>query len=142
MIDLSRYVGLPYAPGGRGPEAFDCWGLARLVYADLLGLALPALDGTEPLAPEVHGWTEAPGPRLLDVAHWPGASGGHCGVYAGGGFVLHAHAAHGAALLSRLGGLTTPSKPVWWRRVCETNAQPGSGSPANRVRAGCGGARA
>lgn len=117
MIDLFRFVGLPYAPGGRGPEAFDCWGLARLVYSELLGLSLPALDGSEPLAPEVHGWERVPGPRLLDVGHWPGVRGGHCGLYAGGGRVLHSSAPHGASAISSLGSIALPSAPIWWRRV-------------------------
>lgn len=28
---LSAFIGLPYAFGGRGPEAFDCWGLVLAV---------------------------------------------------------------------------------------------------------------
>ena len=123
MTALSRFVGLPYAPGGRGPEAFDCWGLARLVYAELLGLALPALDGSEPLAPEVHGWERVPGPRLLDVAHWPGVRGGHCGLYAGRGLVLHSCEWGGASILSAIGSVGLPSEPVWWRRARGVQAE-------------------
>ncbi len=39
------YIGLQYADGGRGPEAYDCWGLLRLVSGERFGIALPAYDG-------------------------------------------------------------------------------------------------
>lgn len=42
---VADYVGIPYRPLGRAREGADCWGLVRLVYADRLGIALPAYDG-------------------------------------------------------------------------------------------------
>lgn len=39
------YVGRPYSPGGRGPDAYDCWGLVRAVYEDRFDIALPILPG-------------------------------------------------------------------------------------------------
>ncbi|MEQ1938624.1 NlpC/P60 family protein [Mesorhizobium sp. CN5-321] len=41
MIDLNRFVGLPWQDRGRTPHGCDCWGLLRLVYADALGICLP-----------------------------------------------------------------------------------------------------
>lgn len=41
MIDLNRYVGLPWQDRGRTPDGCDCWGLLRLVYAGELGIDLP-----------------------------------------------------------------------------------------------------
>ena len=38
----ARYIGLPFQDGGRGPHAFDCWGLVRDVYARELAVALPS----------------------------------------------------------------------------------------------------
>lgn len=35
------YVGIPFADGGRSRTACDCWGLVKLVYADVLGIELP-----------------------------------------------------------------------------------------------------
>lgn len=45
---LERWVGLPYAPLGRGPDAYDCWGLVAAVYA-AAGCQLPdpMLQGAE-----------------------------------------------------------------------------------------------
>jgi len=37
----NSYVGIPYLDGGRDRSACDCWGLARLVYAEVLGIELP-----------------------------------------------------------------------------------------------------
>lgn len=41
MTWWAKYVGLPFQDGGRGPAAYDCWGLLRAVYADCLGVDLP-----------------------------------------------------------------------------------------------------
>ena len=41
MIWANAYVGLPWADLGRDRTGCDCWGLARLVYAEQLGIALP-----------------------------------------------------------------------------------------------------
>lgn len=36
------YVGIPFVDLGRGIDGCDCWGLARLVYRDLLKIELPS----------------------------------------------------------------------------------------------------
>lgn len=41
MDPLLRFIGLPYADKGRGPVAYDCWGLCAAVYRDVYGLPLP-----------------------------------------------------------------------------------------------------
>lgn len=42
MIDVEKYLFVPYVPGGRLESGFDCWGLVLLVRA---ALGLPVLDG-------------------------------------------------------------------------------------------------
>ena len=47
-----QYIGAPWENGAQGPEAFDCWGFVRHVYAPQRGLTLPilAIDADKPLA--------------------------------------------------------------------------------------------
>lgn len=40
-----KYIGLPYADAGRTRDGLDCWGLARLVYENELGVMLPSYAG-------------------------------------------------------------------------------------------------
>ena len=35
-VELTRLIGLPWVAGARGPEAYDCWGLVRLVHQRLI----------------------------------------------------------------------------------------------------------
>ena len=40
ILDLTRFVGKPYRQGARGPEAYDCYGLAQAIAA-ARGFVLP-----------------------------------------------------------------------------------------------------
>lgn len=44
MSWTTDYLGLPFTDLGRTRAGCDCWGLARLVYRDLLNIDLPSLD--------------------------------------------------------------------------------------------------
>lgn len=49
LEDVARgLIGRPFAHRGRGPEAFDCWGLVMEVYRQTFGIELPdyAADGS------------------------------------------------------------------------------------------------
>lgn len=37
---IAQYLKTKYAPGGRGPDVFDCWGLARHVHHHVYGRPL------------------------------------------------------------------------------------------------------
>lgn len=39
------FIGLPYEEGERGPDRFDCWGLAMLVSREQFGVVIPTYEG-------------------------------------------------------------------------------------------------
>lgn len=47
--DIAQTVGKPYIPGGRGPDGYDCWGLAMFVVEKITGQKIPdyGLDPNE-----------------------------------------------------------------------------------------------
>lgn len=48
-MNTDDYIGKPYSPGGSGPDAYDCYGLASAIAADR-GFLLPvqqSADGVE-----------------------------------------------------------------------------------------------
>lgn len=96
------YVGLPYRDKGRGPDAWDCWGGVRMVFADVFGLHLPDYgdayrDGDDwaSIAATVRagladGWDRVERPEagdllVLRIAARPW----HCGVMVNEGQFLH-----------------------------------------------------
>lgn len=42
-MDVNRYVGIPYLPGGSSLAGCDCWGLVRLVEMECFGTFLPSV---------------------------------------------------------------------------------------------------
>jgi len=101
MRQLDPFVGLPWRDRGRTRDGCDCWGLARIVYRELLDIDLPsyvdcyastadreALDGL--ISGERGPWIEVTdeAARLYDLVllrerPW------HIGIVAGAGLMLH-----------------------------------------------------
>lgn len=139
MIDLSaipsewpaRFVGLPYADRGRGPDGWDCWGLVRLVYARMLEVELPSCAGDYVCSEEAAevsallaerasdgGWMRAATPRSFDVALLRrGRYDSHVGVMIDGRRMLHMEG-QDAAKVARL------DDPRWSHRVVGTFRHP------------------
>lgn len=42
--DFSKYVGIPFVPGGRDRKGADCYGLMVLVYREMFNTELPEYD--------------------------------------------------------------------------------------------------
>lgn len=40
----NQYIGRPWENGAQGPDAFDCWGLARFIQREHFARDLPAVD--------------------------------------------------------------------------------------------------
>lgn len=121
-----KWIGLPFVSGGRGPAAYDCWGLVRAVMAEVHGIALPEHDGVDAgdalrIARRMtRGQTDGSfarvnAPRAFDVmlaTHGPTSRlPGHAGIMIDDTRVLHIWRPTGSHVL-RL------SDPALARRVC------------------------
>ncbi len=49
VVDLmhwaTKYIGIPYEAGSRGPATVDCWGLVRMAYQQQFGIEMPLHPG-------------------------------------------------------------------------------------------------
>jgi cell wall-associated NlpC family hydrolase len=107
------YVGLPFAPFGLGPRAYNCWGLVRQVLADRHGINVPPYGdlGADDLAgiadrmgaPPLE-WSEVARPRAFDVmlaAQRPASVVPlHCGIMVDARRVLHIAEATNACVMA------------------------------------------
>lgn len=112
--DLSKYIGVKFEYGGRGPDSYDCYGLVKAILNES-GISIP--DYTSPSdGPRISAlvravipfWTESellPG-RVL-VFRVPGNM--HVGYYIGDGNFIHAWEGSGAVVIESLS--------VWKRRL-------------------------
>lgn len=125
-----RYIGLPYADKGRGPDAWDCWGGVRMVMSDVFGLNdLPDYREAYATAADFEsvsaaiaagladGWSLAEKPREGDLLSLKiGGRPWHCGVMVNVRQFLHwpPPDKHGRQLLSCIERLDAPH---WSRRI-------------------------
>jgi len=100
---LSDYVGIPFVDGGRDRSGADCYGIAVLVYDDLLRIPLPSYSGAYVTATDRQAcaslidrgksiWREiTPGfEKAFDaVLMTEGGIVRHIGIVAYPGYVLH-----------------------------------------------------
>lgn len=118
----ASYIGIPYKARGRTRDGLDCWGLLRLVYADRLGITLPAYTDAPDAAERAETgalitreaaswWTRVQDPVPMDavlfrVAGWPT----HVGVVVAPGRMLHVARDDAAKVESW-------QVPLWSRRL-------------------------
>lgn len=92
------HLGKPWQSGAAGPEAYDCWGLVRAYYADVLGISLPIVD-VDALKPvdvrhefadkaNRHGWLACPSANHAAVLMGKSQRPAHVGIWLDGS-VLH-----------------------------------------------------
>lgn len=100
----TKYIGLPWANGARGPKAFDCWGLVWYVYLKERNIKLPlhTIDAqnlaacARAIKAETNGGFGASWSELSKPVEFAGVAMGHTdfshvGIYteADGGLILH-----------------------------------------------------
>ena len=74
---LESLIGKPYRIGARGPDAFDCYGLARHIQLELAAVAMPDVEFREATTraqaeamlnhPERSNWYEVPEHEARDL---------------------------------------------------------------------------
>jgi cell wall-associated NlpC family hydrolase len=125
----AAYVGLPYRAQGRTRLGCDCYGLVRLVYAEVFGVPLPSYAAAYDLEQGRAGWPAVADTITLGLAQWhavdrPAVQIGdgvvfriagqpmHMGIIAGTGPVRVLHIEHGInAVLEPL------DSTMWNRRI-------------------------
>ena len=105
-------VGLPFQDGGRGPDSYDCWGLAMELFRRrglLLHDYFCSSEATAGVARLMEDgrveWRRLAGPepgclvaiRMLDVG-WAN----HCGVYLESGRFIHAYSEETGVVIDRI----------------------------------------
>jgi cell wall-associated NlpC family hydrolase len=102
-FDWHRWVGLPFAPRGRGPS-YDCWGLIWAVLREV-GHDLPSLldDGvaTGEQKARLDQWKPVPpgDPQLFDIAAFCYTKDTlHLGLVCGPGVFLHTAGGEGSSM--------------------------------------------
>jgi cell wall-associated NlpC family hydrolase len=100
MINAA-FIGIPYVNRGSTFQGCDCWGLVWLYHAEVLHKLIPRYDGYENAeSPDMGGYIserwnqwETVEPANMEpgdvVALRLGRLPVHCGVYVGGGRMLH-----------------------------------------------------
>lgn len=101
-FDGNQYLRIPYLAGGRDRNGLDCWGLARLVYAEQFDIDLPGHDEAtieqcdgaglaDYLATHKEGWVRVESPLHGDlVLIRSKGEPYHVGVVIEGGWFIHA----------------------------------------------------
>lgn len=123
MHRISDLVGKPFISGARGPDAYDCWGLAVEAFSRL-GVEIPdyrlicgavgtAVNKKRPEWVPCIG--QIPVPALI-VFTTLGLCD-HVGVYVGDGKFIHSHIKTGVAI--------TPTDHIYWKKRIEGYYLPG-----------------
>jgi len=87
--EASRYLGVPYKPGGVDPRGFDCSGLTFYVY-NRLGLELPRSSADQAAVGRKIRRNNLRAGDLVFFSTGQGKAVTHVGIYLGGRKFIHA----------------------------------------------------
>lgn len=105
MFEYEDLIGLPFVDGGRGPAAYDCWGLAMELFKrqgkPVKDYPINAVD-VDGIANQMHKdeslWHKLEAPKegcLVLLRLTPGCWANHVGIYIGYGRFIHAYVVTG-----------------------------------------------
>jgi cell wall-associated NlpC family hydrolase len=109
-----RFLGVPYRLGGTTPQAFDCSGFVRYVFA-LHGIAMPRTAHEQAAL----GEAPAPGDSLEPgdlLFFWGGTGAQHIAIYVGGDSIIHASSTGHVVRLDRLSGSGARARRSWFNQ--------------------------
>lgn len=89
--EITGLIGIPWAEGAEGPDAYHCWSAAAMVQRRLFGRELPSLgrDRATNIVKARATWSRCTAPRDGDIVEMRKAGrANHVGVWIGGG-ILH-----------------------------------------------------
>lgn len=119
MIDVGRFVGIPYVSRGRDRIGCDCFGVVRIVYSEAFGITLPSyadeyIDAAEAaetrkaIAENLTDWAQVAPPKEGDAVVFRLPP--HIGIYLEGGNMLHVREGAESCVESL-------ASPIWARRI-------------------------
>lgn len=135
-MDSNKYIGLPFEEKGRGPSAYDCWGLLRLVFDQEFGIRLPSftedyvsVEDSKHISSLIAGnindeWAEISfgdeetGDGILMTQ---GGIPRHVGVVVSPGFVLHTERKTGSIIEPYNSSKLRPRVMAFYRHISRTN---------------------
>ncbi len=97
---INKYLGIPYKHKGRNLTALDCWGLAKLIYADL-GFKLWDIEDYDEKWSQLGNnyfienyyreWVKVKSPELFDGILFKNVDGiaFHCGIFLSDNRFIH-----------------------------------------------------
>lgn len=119
-VDVSKYVGMRFEKGGRGPESWDCYGLLREFYKVELGIELPlhcgysdvmTPDSAEAIQRGLVDWSPVDTPEPWDAVLFNvDGVANHIGLVIQPGLMLHAAPGKDASIESY-------KRPYWSARI-------------------------
>ena len=108
-----RYLGVPYVLGGETPEAFDCSGFVRWVFAEY-GIGFPRTAKEQAAFGQAPPWednTLLPGDLLF---FYGGQGAQHIAIYVGRDSIIHASSSGRRVKLDRF--VRRAGRPTWFNQ--------------------------